>query len=717
MMRGSSVKFLVVAALLFGQLWLSTNAVSKNLGKQPSPRPLPPIVFVSRNPVPASSPHSSGAIPGFGPQFRTVVVGGKLMLRTTDGSVRSLVRGGQLYDVADPCVSWDAKTVVFSGVVHPDSSWRIYKIGIGGGVPEQLTVTDRHIDLSQFGAAASAFVRYDDFDPCWLPDGRIAFASTRHPSMASIDQVLTSNLYVMNADGSDLHRITSERNGAEEPTVDPLTGRIVFARWWLNLDRPSNATRDGLGRDDQLALTTDVGNIWHAMSVNPDGNRLKLYAGYTRTRFGSQTYKPFVMSDGRLLSTFSPRTSLTPTVGGVGIRWFKHGVDYEHYVVGVKSDESLRQVSTVQPPYATDPVELSKQDILFSYSTDGKDYGIFACTLDGKHLQKVLDLPGTLELEPQVVRRRKIPPILKDEYPAILSELPPTEDPTTYLINDTFRFDCMNIFTNGAVDEPMPDAPRLTVGAKIRFFLNSQRQNARVPDPSILFRTADVFREGGVHEPGAPADVPLFEQVVDSSGHVLTTPSGGFAHVTGTNYERVGGGTKCVGCHAGHSVLTVPINATLAEWFNASPSARVTGSSFFVNEAGRTFIPQRVADRQARTGGDSVIWVSNEGEGSFVQLKWDTPIDLREVVLYGITADPRSGINIRVQDSEILLYCNSNEVGRIASTGRVEPEGTHVSFPRMRVDSAKIIVTKFFGTVYHRRIAGLAEVETIARIH
>jgi hypothetical protein len=678
---------------------------------------IPEVVFVLRNPVALSNTKSAGAIPGFGPQFRTIVVGGKLMVRKLDGSVRTLVGNDQLYDVADPCVSWDAKSILFSGVVHPDSNWRIYKISVNGRGFAQLTRSDRKIDLSQFGSAAPAFEKYDDFDPCWLPDGRIVLASTRHPSMASVGEVLTSNLYVMNADGSDLHRITSERNGGEEPTIDPITGRIVYARWWANVDRPSNMTREGLTREDQLALTTDIGNIWHAMSVNPDGNLLKLYAGFTRTRFGTQTYKPSVMSDGRLLSTFSPRTSLAPEIGGTGIRWFKSGADFEHYVVGVNSEESLRESVNISPPYATDPVQLSRSSILFSYSTDGVDFGIYACTLDGKSIQKVLNLPGTLELEPQLMQRRHVPPILKDEFPAILSELPPTEDPVTYYINDSFRFDCMNIFANGAVDEQMPDAPRVTVGAKIRFFMNSQRQSASIPDPSILVKTVNVFPKGGVHEPEVPADVPLFEQVVDSTGNVLRTSSNAFAHVAGMNYERIGGGTKCVGCHAGHSVLSVPLNGTVAEWFNASTSAKVVGSSFLINERGRVFVPQRIVDRQARTGGDSVIWVANEGEGAYVSLTWDTPIDVKEFVLYGIPHDLSVGTTIRVQDSEILLYYQSNEVGRIRSTGSIRPEGTHVPLPRTRIDSAKVIVTKFFGTVFHRRIVGLAEVETIARIH
>ncbi|MBM2840188.1 MAG: hypothetical protein HW412_716, partial [Bacteroidetes bacterium] len=310
-----------------------------------------------------------------------------------------------------------------------------------------------------------------------------------------------------------------------------------------------------------------------------------------------------------------------------------------------------------------------------------------------------------------------VPPILKDEYPPMLSELPPTQDPSTYYVNDAFRFDCMNIFTNGAVDEPMPDAPRITTGAKIRFFLNSQRQNPQAPDPSILLKTVNVFPGGGVHEPDAPADVPLFEQVIDSTGKVLRTTSGGFAHVPGMNYERIGGGTKCVGCHAGHSVLNVPVNGTLAAWFNAATSAKVTASSFFINPQGKTFIPRRVVDRQARTGGDSVIWVANEAEEATITLTWDTPIEVREMVLYGISPNPAAGTTIRVQDSKIFLYYKSKEVGYIRSTGRVKPDGTHISLPRTRIDSASIVVTKFFGTVFHRRLAGLAEVETIARIH
>jgi len=685
-------------------------------GNQTTVANLPPLVFVSRNPLSEHIHIDPGAVPGIGPQYRTAKVGGKLMARERNGRLRILVDEVLLYDVADPSVSWDGQTIVFAGVEHPDSSWRLFRIGADGKNFKQITFTDRTMDLEQFGAAAVHFRYYDDFDPCFMPDGRIIFASTRYPALASLDQVLVSNLYMWEKDGS-IHRVTTERNSAEEPTIDPVTGLIVYSRWWVNLDRPSNVTRHGLARSDHQSLTDDIGNIWQAVTVRPDGGGLKMYAGFPKTKFGSQTYKPVVLEDGRLLSTFTARTSMTPIVGGLGLRWFNKGADFEHHIIGVRSDESLRAMETIPPPFATDPVQISGQIILFSYSLDGTDYGLYTCRLDGSELRKVLDLRGTLELDAQVLQPRRLPPVVEDEFLPPVTDVPPTEDPLTYAKNDFFRFDCMNVFANGAVDEPMPDAPRITRNAKIRFFMNIQRQNPRGPDPTIFLKDAPVFLTGGVHEHDVPAEVSLFEQLVDSTGKVLETTDGKFAHVPGFNYERQGAGTKCVGCHAGHSMLTVPINGTLAEWVNVSPSATVTASSFFVDERGRSFHARRAVDRQAQMGGDTVNWVANEGSGAHLDLQWEIPIDVKRFVLYGIKPNVRSGNTTVVQKCEIYLYRNSVEVGRTNVLAVLSAAGTQVNIPPTTIDAARVVVTRFDGTFGHRPLAGLAEVETIARIY
>lgn len=676
---------------------------------------LPSIAFVSRNPLPSSDGGALGAVPGLGPRYRTIAVGGKLLLRNRDGSLSSLVEQSQLYDVADPSVSWDGASIVFSGTVHPDSSWRIYRIGVDGGGFMQLTFTDRDLDLSQFGAAAFHFERYDDFDPCYLPDGRVVFASTRYPSMASHQKVLTSNLHVLSADGT-IHRITTERNGGEEPTIDPMTGQVVYSRWWLNLDRPTNVTRFGLTRQDDQALTDDIGNVWQAVTIKPDGEGVKLYAGFPRTREGMHTYKPAILDDGRLLSVFSPDLTLT-TIGGTGIRWFRKGADFEHHVIGVRPGGGREGARYHDPPFATDPVQLSGNTILFSYSANGHDYGLYTCRLDGSDLRPVLDLPGTLELDAQVVRRREIPPVLQDGFVPPFFAFPPTEDPATYGMNDFFRFDCMNVFANAAVDEPMPDAPRITRDARIRFFMNVQRQNPREPDPSIFLKEAPVFPTGGVHEPDVPADVPLFEQLVDANGRVLETTDGKFAHVPGFNFERVGAGTKCVGCHAGHSMMEVPLTGSAAEWINVSPSAHVEATSIFVGEEGKLFSPRRVVDRQARTGGDTVNWASSEGPGAYLMLSWEIPVEVRRFVLYNVKPQPRAGTSIVVERCEIVLFREGKEVMRVESHQALSQHGTAVDFPPTIMDAARVTITAFKGKFRNEPFAALAEIETIARIH
>ncbi len=306
-------------------------------------QPLPPIVFVSRNLEHNGNMYcpQSGLLPGMGPFSRFSVVGGRLLVRESNGTVRVLVdstmsfNGISLIDVSDPDVFWDASKIVFAGTQSRDSSWRIYEINSDGTNFRAITYSDRNIDLAQFGTSAYKFQKYDDIDPCYLPDGRICFASTRYPSLSEYYGKRTTNLYIINSDGSNLHRITTERNGAEEPMVNPVSGRIVFSRWWLNYDRPSLVTYNGITRDSGLALSNDIANIWQAGIINPDGDALQLYAGFPESRNGLHTYKPFVMNSGILLSVFIPHTPMVYTSGSTGIRWYNKGVDYPHYITGV----------------------------------------------------------------------------------------------------------------------------------------------------------------------------------------------------------------------------------------------------------------------------------------------------------------------------------------------------------------------------------------------
>lgn len=681
-----------------------------------SKKRLPPIVFVSRKSL------SGNKIPGFGPALRSAPVGGSLILRRSSGSIHTLVGSevadaqARLFDVADPRVSWDAKRIVFSGLTHPDSSWRLFEIGIDGRNFRQITRSDRVIDLSQFGDARNRFASYDDLDPCYMPDGRIVFSSTRFPAIAQLGELPATNLFVVNPDGSRLHRITTERNGADQPTIDPLTGRIVYARWWLNIDRPSNVTRDGISREPEQMVNSDAANIWQAVTVTPDGDDLRLFAADARTRHGSQSYRPVVAHDGSMFSVYSPQTSLLPDGGGYGIRWFARGAGIPHHIAGARQSEAGSWMQQ-SPPFATDPVPLPDGRVLFSYSIDGSDYGLFVCNRDGSNIAKVFDLVGTSELNADLAIRRPVPPVISGLLDPPKFELPPTEDPETFGRNETFRFDCLNIFSNAGVDLPMGQAPLISQRSSIRFFINPQRQNTRGEDPAILFRTSAVNADGSVHEHDMPADLPMFEQIIDDSGRVMTGSNGSVAHVAGLNFSRAGTGTKCVGCHVGHSLIPVPKNYSDAAWFNAAPSATIRANSVFIIGDSVTFGPEYLADRKVKLSKWSENWVAPMETMPSVLLSWIVPIEVRELVLYNIGDVPELGGAIQVRDCGITLYRGNEIVQVIRHNSLLRRGGTSIRIsPPQKIDSLKFIINRTTGGKKQAPYTGLAEIEVIARL-
>jgi len=692
-----------------------------------------PIVFVSRNLVQGGSNYylQQGLLPGMGPFSRFKVVGGRLLVREANGTLRVLVdstmnfNGIHVYDVSDPNVYWNASKIVFAGVESRDSAWRIYEIRADGTGFKKITFSNRNISLTQFGPIAYKFTRYDDIDPCYLPDGRICFASTRYPSISQIDAARTTNLYVIDTASANIHRITTERNSAEEPAIHPNTGRIIFSRWWLNIDRPSNLTSNGLTRDSNLALTNDIANIWEASMINPDGEGVHLLAGTGNYRPGLHNYKPTVLNDGRVLGIFVPYTSMTLTSGSTGIRWYIEGNSYPNHIAGVNMNTmqlyipSPPSYGTMVPPYAVDPVELPDGRILFSYAAqvENLDFSLYTINLNGSGLTPYYDIPGKLELNAEVMLPKTRPPVIIDLFTTPTDDLPPTISPETWFKNGGFRFDCLNMFTNGPIDDPMQDAPPITKNARMQFFLNFQRQDSTGKDSVLFLTQVSVFHSGQLSLDFAPAEVPMFEQVIDTAGKVLKGSHGQIAHVSGLNYGRQGVGTKCVGCHSGHTRVLVPPNVTEGQFFNTSTSAAVTQSSFkYINDS-LQYPGTSVIDRKANNDTLLVNWIANGTVNEWVNLKWDLPEDIRWIKLYNVKPNVSTNTNIQVTDCEVIVKYQSNEIYRINSTGPVSPGGTQFNIPGLlKFDELRVTVKSFTGTVNGESKAALAEIEMNSRV-
>ena len=113
----------------------------------------------------------------------------------------------------------------------------------------------------QLGSDGQGPIFSSDFDPAWSPDGsKIAFVSNR-------DGLTDTELYVMNTDGTNPVRLTSDGLDDRMPTWSPDSQRIAFAK--SNGVGIHIINRDGT---NLVAVASASASSWPAWS--PDGLRL-----------------------------------------------------------------------------------------------------------------------------------------------------------------------------------------------------------------------------------------------------------------------------------------------------------------------------------------------------------------------------------------------------------------------------------------------------------
>lgn len=134
-----------------------------------------------------------------------VKVSEKVLLRSPNGVIR------------DPDVSEDGTRVLFSHKTSSNDDFHLYEMEIATKKTTQLT----------FGSGVA------DIEPVYAGNGTIIFNSTRDIQTVDCWYTPVSNLYICNADGSNITRVGYDQVHTTYPTAT-TDGRILYTRWDYN---------------------------------------------------------------------------------------------------------------------------------------------------------------------------------------------------------------------------------------------------------------------------------------------------------------------------------------------------------------------------------------------------------------------------------------------------------------------------------------------------
>ncbi len=128
-------------------------------------------------------------------------------------------------------LSFDAKKVVFDFRQDPGAGFRIWEVCINGSGLRQISFPPA--DEAQKVARWGGGWHTDDIHPCYLPDGKIIFSSTRceHTVLCGGSSGLAAPvLHRMNADGSHVEQLSHSLVSEFCPVV-LADGRVMYHRW------------------------------------------------------------------------------------------------------------------------------------------------------------------------------------------------------------------------------------------------------------------------------------------------------------------------------------------------------------------------------------------------------------------------------------------------------------------------------------------------------
>ena len=417
----------------------------------------------------------------------------------------------------------------------PESSFHIFEADLNGDSLRQLTDG-----------------QWDDFDPCYLPNGRIVFTSSRigGNQRCGVRYAPTYTLHAMMSAGSDVQPLSFHDTNEWFPSVDN-NGMILYTRW------------DYVDRDADAAH-----HLWFCY---PDGRDPRsMHGNYPKIRQD----RPW----------FEGQVRATPGSGKlIGVAAAHHGETYGSLIQidqSIPDDRAMSQVKRITPfaafpegettpgrsaptdrPYKMwnleyqqdwdygTPWPLSEQFYLCVYAPDATKhrpvgqtcndrYGIYLVDCFGNREPLYLD-PEISCLDPIPLHPRRKPPV----HPTQTTQMKADREPGADLSTGTIAI--MNIYDGKF---PLPRDTKITHLRVINLF---SKDTAHLAKPQIGMANESLARGVlgivPVEEDGSvyfecPTGASIYFQALDENGMMVQ-------NMRSATYLHPGEQLTCIGCH------------------------------------------------------------------------------------------------------------------------------------------------------------------------
>jgi len=375
---------------------------------------------------------------------------------------------------------------------------------------------------------------WNDFDPCFLPNGRVAFISERRGGYLRCGRECPSyTVYDMKPDGSDIRVMSPHENNEWQPSVDH-NGMIIYTRW------------DYVDRHGCTAH--------HPWIMTPDGCDSRAMHGnfsIKSTRADMEMDLRAIPGSAKIIGTAAPH----------------HGQAYGSLIIfdpNMPDDDMMAPVKRITPDikfpesqggtqvYGT-PWPLNENYYLCVYDPgmrirNGRqggghvrgNYGIYLLDAFGNKILIYRD-PEIASLSPMPLRARKRPPVVTEKSKRLAATPPATGTMAVVDVYDSLkpwpegtRIKALRIYQIFSMSVPSGRPPHET-GRRINSASDSVNLARRI------IGTVPVEDDGSAYFT-LPAGKEVYFQALDENGCAVQS-------MRSATWVQPGEQLTCTGCH------------------------------------------------------------------------------------------------------------------------------------------------------------------------